>query len=477
MSFAKTTKRRWNTIGARLTMWGAAVTLFVCSSLCAVLYVGVFYSLRQGIDTFLEGEVREFMLTVNEHPNDDSLLEQVIRRELGARTRHDLAFRLFDSKGSVFVSSDAADSLAQIWSAPQGWYDQAPRPLFQTINPPGEPYPYRTCSLLVTTSDGRRCTAQASYLLDHMTISLARYRSICAGVLAAAAAIALFVGRFLARRSLKPIQALTAAANLIGAANLGERVPLAGSDDELDRLAGTLNEMLTRIDQYVKQLRQYTADASHELRTPLAALCGSAELALSRSRSVDELRLVIEDSLERYDRLQRIADELLLLARLDAGENILRFERVQLDKAVEDIVDLYRPVAEDRGLELRKENAEAIWIHGDGGRVRQLIGNLIDNAVKYTPSPGRVTVSLSRENGVARLVVADTGCGIAPDELLRVFDRFYRVDRSRSTDRADGTGLGLSICRSIAEAHHGSVELHSAPAKGTQATVTLPIGL
>lgn len=475
MSFAKTTSR-WNTIGARLTLWGAAVTLFVCGSLCAVLYEGVFFSLRQGIDTFLEGEVREFMLTVNEHSNDDSMLEQVIRRELGARTRHDLAFRLFDMKGRVFVSSEAGDSFAKIWSAPQGWYDQTPRPLFQTIHPPSEPYPYRTCSLLVTTSDGRSCTAQASYLLDHMTVSLARFRKICVIVLAAAAALALFVGRFLAYRSLQPIQALTSAANLIGAANLGERVPLAGTDDELDRLAGTLNEMLTRIDQYVRQLRQFTADASHELRTPLAALRGSAELALSRSRSADELRLVIEDNLERYDRLQRIAEDLLLLARLDAGENILHFERVQLDKAVVDIVDLYRPVAEDRGLELRQENSEAIWINGDGGRVRQLIGNLIDNAVKYTPSPGRVTVSVSRENGVARLVVADTGGGISPDELLRVFDRFYRIDRSRSKNQADGSGLGLSICRSIAEAHHGSIELQSTPARGTLATVTLPIG-
>jgi heavy metal sensor kinase len=475
MSFAKTASR-WKTIGARLTLWGAAVTLFVCGSLCAVLYAGVFFSLRQGIDAFLEGEVREFMLTVNEHSNDDSTLEQVIRRELGARTRHDLAFRLFDTKGRIFVSSEADDSFAKIWSAPQGWYDQTHRPLFQTINPPGDPYPYRTCSLLVTTPDGRRCTAQASYLLDRMTASLARFRKICVIVLAVAAAIALFVGRFLAYRSLKPIQALTAAANLIGAANLGERVPLAGTDDELDRLAGTLNEMLTRIDQYVEQLRQFTADASHELRTPLAALRGSAELALSRTRSAEELRLVIEDSLERYDRLQRIAEDLLLLARLDAGENILHIERVQLDRAVEDIVDLYRPVAEDRGLELRQENAEAIWINGDGGRVRQLIGNLIDNAVKYTPSPGRVTVSLSRENGVARLVVADTGRGIDPEDLPRVFDRFYRVDRSRSTSRADGTGLGLSICRSIAEAHHGSIELQSTPARGTQATVTLPIG-
>lgn len=475
MSFAKTTKR-WNTIGARLTLWGAAVTLFVCGSLCAVLYVGVYFSLRQGIDTFLEGEVREFMVTVNEHSNDDSMLEQVIRHELGARTRHDLAFRLFDTKGRVFVSSEADDSFDKTWSAPQGWYDQTHRPLFQTVTPPGEPYPYRTCSLLVTTSDGRRCTAQASYLLDRMTASLARFRKICVIVLAAAAAIALFVGRFLAHRSLKPIQALTAAANLIGAANLGERVPLAGTDDELDRLAGTLNEMLARIDQYVEQLRQFTADASHELRTPLAALRGSAELALSRTRSAEELRLVIEESLERYDRLQRIAEDLLLLARLDAGENILQIERVQLDRAVEDIVDLYRPVAEDRGLELRKENAEAIWINGDGGRVRQLIGNLIDNALKYTPPPGRVTVSLSRENGVARLVVADTGRGIAPEDLPRVFDRFYRVDRSRSTNRADGAGLGLSICRSIAEAHHGSVELQSTLARGTQATVTLPIG-
>lgn len=475
MFSAKTIKPFRPTIGTRLTLWGAATTLGVCTILCVILYFGVSISLRQVIDTFLEGEIQEFMLAVDEHSGDLPSAELEIRRELGARTRPDLAFRVFDLDGRLLLSSVSNDPMAEAWRVPANWSDRISRDFFQTISIPGVPYPYRTCSQKVPSPDGHGYIAQSSYLLDHVSDALARFKIACALSLAVAAILSFLVGRFQARRSLQPIRTLTDAANKISTDDLGARVPQTQNDDELDQLAGTINQMLARIDRHVRQLHQFTADTSHELRTPLAAMRGHAELALSRPRSVEELRTVIADNIERYDRLQRIADNLLFLARGDAGQSTLRVEQLQLDRAVEDAVDLYRPTAEEKGLAINYAHGDAISIYGDGGRLRQLVGNLLDNAIKFTDQPGRISVQLARENGWAKLVVQDTGCGIVPEELPLVFDRFYRVDRARTTSASKGTGLGLAICRSIVIAHHGSIELQSTPAKGTAATIRLPI--
>ncbi len=466
--------KSFRTIGARLTLWGAGVTLAVCALLCAVLYAGFFYALRGEIDVFLEGEIREFMVTVNSHPGNDSGLQQAIRRELGSRMRRDLAFRLFDEDGEVIVTSEPDDPLADMWVPPPNWNDEKPRPHFATVNPTNRSFPYRACSLRVKTADGQPCTAQASYLLDRMTTSLVLFRRVCAVGLALATILAVVAGRLLSRRSLRPVQTLTETAGRIGAETLGERVPLAGTDDELDRLAETMNRMLDRIERHVDQIQQFTADASHELRSPLAALRGNAEVALTRNRSAEELRRVLENSIEHYDRLLRIAEDLLLLAKADAGHQILRKEGMRLGRAVRSVADLYEPLACDRGIELVLGDCQEIQIEGDGARLRQLVGNLLDNAIKNTNAKGRITVSLTPMNGNARLEIRDTGRGIPADHLSRVFDRFYRVDRARSAQHG-GAGLGLSICRMIAECHGGSIDISSAPGKGTSVVVTLPL--
>lgn len=475
MFFGKMIRPFRLSIGTRLTLWGAATTLGVCTVVCVILYFGVSISLRQGIDTFLEGEIHEFMLTVNEYSGDLARAELEIRHELGARTRPDLAFRLFDLDGRLLLSSVSNDPMAKAWKAPADWSNRTSQDFFQTLAIPGVPFPYRTCSLVVPSPDGRGYIAQSSYWLDHVSDALARFKIVCALSLAVAAILSFLVGRFQARRSLQPIRTLTDAANEISTDDLGARVPQSQNDDELDQLAGTINQMLARIDRHVKQLHQFTADTSHELRTPLAAMRGHAELALSSPRSVEELRTVIADNIERYDHLQRIAENLLFLARGDAGQATLRVERLQLDRAIEDVVDLYRPTAEEKGLAISYVQEDAISVFGDGGRLRQLVGNLLDNAIKFTDHPGRISVQLAREDGWATIVIRDTGCGIAPEVLPLVFDRFYRVDRARTTSASKGTGLGLAICRSIVAAHHGNIELQSAPAKGTAATVRLPM--
>jgi len=468
-------KRRTWTIGARLTFWGAGLTLAVSTLLCVILYAGMFFSLRREIDTFLEGEVYEFMLTVNAHPDDDAALERAIREELSTRARKDLSFQLFDAAGRLVASSEPNAALAGL-GVPR---PEAPERMgyfrFATFQPPNDPVPVRTCSLHTKTLTGREVTAQAAYRMDQMVVSLSMLQRTCLLALAVAVVLALLAGRLLATRCLQPIQGVAAAAERIRAGTLGQRIPLTGTGDELDRLAGTLNNMLERIDHYVRQVQRFTADASHELRTPLAALRGSAEVALSRERSAEELREVLEQTIEHYNRLQRIAEDLLLLARADAGENILHRERLLLNDAVADVVDLYGPLAEDRKLELRLHVGEAIWIDADGGRLKQLVGNLLDNAIKYTPPCGQITVELKTRNGLAEIVVADTGIGIPPEDLPRVFDRFYRVDRSRASQHSGGAGLGLSICRSIAEAHGGGIETQSSPGSGTRFVVALPL--
>ena len=230
-----------------------------------------------------------------------------------------------------------------------------------------------------------------------------------------------------------------------------------------------------RIEHHVRQMQQFTADASHELRTPLAALRGNAEVALNRERSAEELREVVEKSIEHYDRLARIAEDLLLLARADAGHHVLRMEKIELGNTIKGAVDLYEPLARDNGIELNFKECAPIEFEGDKGRLRQLVGNLLDNAIRHTNAGGLISVSLdlSMERSRSKLRTME------PESLkntwTRVFDRFYRVDSSRSAQHG-GAGLGLSICQMIAECHDGSIDIFSHSGQGTLVVVSLPIG-
>lgn len=473
---SETTRRRFLAgIGIRLTLWGAGLTTLLIAVVSGALYAGMFYSMRSQIDAFLEGEIHEFMLTVNEHPNDDKALQEYLQQELGVRSRNDLGFRLIDQEGHVIVSSAANDILRGMWSPPAHWAQDAPNVVCETLHPPASAYPHRVCSLRVQTVHGRDCTAQSSYLLDLMTESLARVRRICLAILVIAPLIAVGLGGFLARRGLQPVRRIMNAARAIGAQDLRARVPLSGAGDEMDQLAETLNGMLHRIEEKVREVQRFTADAAHELRTPLAALRGNAEVVLSRQRSTEELRQSIEESISQFERLQRVADDLLLLTRLDTGEGAIRNEPFSLDAVVADMADLYAPMADEKGVALTVEKTTPVVVSGDDGRMRQVVGNLVDNAIKYTPTDGRVRVSLAQVNGHAHIEISDTGIGIPVQDLPRVFDRFYRADSSRSAQLAPGAGLGLSICRSIVEAHGGHMEIESSPNMGTRVLVSVPV--
>jgi heavy metal sensor kinase len=281
-------------------------------------------------------------------------------------------------------------------------------------------------------------------------------------------------GLLLARRVLGPLSRMAEHARRITAEELHERLKSDGSGVELDLLRDSFNETLARLERSFDQLRRFTADASHELRTPLTALRSVGEVALRGSRTEDEYRDVIGTMLEEVDRLSRLADELLTLARAEAGSAHLKLEQVDLTAIAAEVVEQLSVLAEERGQNLVTDLVSSAPVRGDRLALRQALLNLVDNAIKYAPEGSSITVRSGSAARAAFVEVADEGPGIAPEHQGRVFERFYRVDQSRSRD-AGGTGLGLSLVKWAAEAHGGRVELESTVGKGSRFRMALPL--
>jgi signal transduction histidine kinase len=276
-------------------------------------------------------------------------------------------------------------------------------------------------------------------------------------------------GYFLADRAIAPIDSITRAARRISTEDLSARLNLADTGDEVSRLTSTFNDMLARIEYGFQRERQFTLDASHELRTPLTAMQAILSLVREGTRPVQEYRQALDDLAGETDRLHGLVEDLLRLARGDrhqAGE----LTRVDLSIMLCDVADSLRPLADAKGLSLRCDVPPTLMLMGDSDSLIRLFVNLLDNAIKFTEHGG-VTVTGKCEADLLTVEIADTGHGIAPEHLTRIFDRFYRVETSRSSG---GTGLGLAIARQIVQAHSGTIVAKSAVEQGTTITLQLP---
>ena len=282
-------------------------------------------------------------------------------------------------------------------------------------------------------------------------------------------------GYFLARKSLAPIASMNRQTQRISAENLSARLDVTNSRDELGRLATTINDLLARLESSFKEQQRFIADASHELRTPLAVLRGETEVALGKTRTVAEYQQSLSLIQDEAEQLSRIVEDLFILARQPINTRAaLRHERVSLNDAVRDCARAAQVLAARKGVRLNLENdSPSIALNGDEELLKRLILNLLDNAVKYTPAGGEISLALARQNGNAEIVVRDTGIGIPAAEQPRVFDRFYRVDKARARAMG-GAGLGLSIAQWIVAVHGGEISVVSAPGEGSTFTVLLP---
>ena len=301
---------------------------------------------------------------------------------------------------------------------------------------------------------------------------LGQLRNLSLGGLAVALAVAWLGGSFLARRALAPVDRITRAAESLGAGDLSLRLPMPEVDDEFGRQTAAFNAMLGRLERAFERQRRFTADASHELRTPLSVIRSLAEVALTSPRDEAYDRQAYTSIADETERLGRLIDSLLLLARADQG-NPLDAVPVDLDEVAVDVVERVAERASRQQVELVLSAPTRQRVSGDPSWLTQLTLNLVDNALRHTPAGGRITVAVAAEAAGVTLTVSDTGAGIAPEHVPRLFERFYRVDvaRSRATG---GAGLGLAICEWIARSHGGHLSVESEVGRGTTFTCWLP---
>lgn len=276
------------------------------------------------------------------------------------------------------------------------------------------------------------------------------------------------------RRAMAPVSDLTQTVERIHADNLRERLAHSGNRDELDRLTTVFNDMMARLEDAFNRIREFTLHASHELKTPLTVMRGEVETLLRANDCTQAQRETLSGHLYEIQRLTQIVDNLALLARADAGLVTLAQDDVRLNELVREAYDDARILGESQQLKVELDGCEEIIVRGDRHRLRQLLLNLAENAAKYNQASGRITFSLRREREHAVITIANTGLGIPPEQLSRVFDRFFRSDAAHKT-RQDGCGLGLSIARWIVAAHAGTIRIESEPGVSTKVTTHLPL--
>jgi heavy metal sensor kinase len=283
--------------------------------------------------------------------------------------------------------------------------------------------------------------------------------------------VAAGIGWFMARRAVSGVEAVTRTAQRISEGTLEDRVPVKIQGDEIDQLAITFNQMLDRIQTLLTEIKEMSENLAHDLRSPITRIRGIAEVTLTNGKSLSEYESMAANTIEECDRLLDMINTMLMISKTESGVDKLSREEIDLAGLVRQACDLFEPSAEDKGVTLGCNVPVRSLLVGDSRMIQRMLSNLLDNAIKYTPSGGTVTVSVSEDDTQVIISVKDTGCGISPSDLPRVFERFYRSDQSRSQS---GIGLGLSLARAIARAHGGEITATSAPNQGSTFTVTLP---
>ena len=286
--------------------------------------------------------------------------------------------------------------------------------------------------------------------------------------------LAVVGGFYLAKKSLEPVERITLLAEEISVEKLNKRLNLALPDDELGHLASTFDGMLERLEESVKKQRQFTSDAAHELRTPLAAIRSIVDVTLHRDRSSEEYVSALSRIQREIERLSGLIDDLLIITRLENTLPKREFAVFSVSALIWEVLETMMVLAKEKNIEIETDLQENVEIAGDRKHLSRAVFNLVDNAIKYTPENGkiRIVARLSESNERIEIIVEDNGIGIQLEDMERIFDRFYRVDRARSQTR--GTGLGLSIAKEIVKAHGGVISVKSSPGKGSTFKVSLP---
>ncbi len=456
----------------RLTAWYAVILMVTFAAAGAAVWWAIRDSIHSTVDKDLRSRLhamRIYLEKQSSSPDAEPIAEELAEDATLSGT----SFRILGSDGRWIYQAPET----QGWALPVEDASHLPnKGKVKTVRANGKPV--RVLSAPVQLGPNQSGLAQIGVPVEeyYEMLNGVTWTALLASPLVLLLASA--GGYWMSRRALQPVDQIAHTAAEIGAYNLAERLPLRTAGDELDRLSATLNSMFARLEAAFRQITQFTADASHELRTPVAIIRTTAELARSKPRSQEEYRKALDGILTESERTSRLIEDLMLLARADAGADNMVEEPTSLAECLQDACAEVRILAEHKGVSLEVNDPRECTIRGDQQAIRRMFLILLDNAIKYTPSGGKVGVNLSIEAAGSRqsavVEVRDTGVGISPDDLPHVFERFYRAakDRSRNTG---GAGLGLSIARWIAEKHGGEVACESTVESGSVFRVRLPI--
>jgi heavy metal sensor kinase len=449
----------------RLTLWYLIVFSAFSLAVFAVVYLTLTSDLHDQTDNEIWDTAKEFEALYEEHGL--KALQAEFTREAESRGTKRVFFELISPNGEVRATSDLSQ-----WSGLGTLYPDAlvlsgNKPSFRTLSLHGLRHKVRV--LFTPAADGN--VIMIGITLQGDEIIMERYRETFGTALVVMLVCGGVVGYLLARKAMSGVQRVTDTATRIGRHDLARRVPLASEGEEINALAHAFNAMLERIESLLSELRQITDNVAHELRTPITRIRGTAETTLKANGDLNEYREMAASVIDGCDELIEMIATMLEIAKTDSGVAELDITPLDIREIVDEAADLFAPMAEDKGIDIRLvKPSRGAMVSGDRPRLQRVVANLLDNAIKYTPPGGTVTLTVDTGAGGVRVEITDTGVGIDEKYISRVFDRFYRGDKSRSTS---GSGLGLSLALAIIRAHGGDITVKSTDA-GSSFTVFLP---
>ncbi len=463
----------FKTIGFKITLWYFLSVMGILFVSGTFLYYRLQHKLISKADQLILDEEEELMLSIMDRNITLNDLRSTISLEFSEDRYYKLSTRLMDGEGNTVITSNNFSvpiqniSKSSITKANEG------ESTLETIRIQERNYPFRLLTKPIYQDGSLKHVLQIGLYMKPMYKTIENLKNNLLMLIPILIILSIAGGWYISKKSLSPIENITETTREISASNLDKRLFITHTGDEVDELAKTINLMLNRLEDSFKRTIQFTSDASHELRTPIATLKTGTEVILSKERTAEEYRNIHESNLFALERMTRMINDLLLLSRSDSVENILHLKKFNLSNLLKELYNKFRLISDPKEIELSMNGIPDIHINGDSVLLRRVFSNLLDNAIKYTSPNGRVYISLedSEDETIARIV--DTGIGISEDNLKKIFNRFFRVDHSRSRE-AGGTGLGLNISKNIVELHHGRIEVKSTLGKGSTFDVILP---